>query len=74
MQLLLSLHHGVFLDFTVWDNDSVYVLVTFVSIAFAVVLIGMVLHQTNMHESARRPLALKRPTAEATDNGENDAQ
>ena len=74
MQWFLSLPHGVFMDYTVWDNDSVYALVTFVSIAFAIVLIATVLRQTKNHDSAMRTLVTKRPITDVVDSSENDVQ
>ncbi len=48
--LLLS---RVLLDYTVWDNDAAYALVTIVSIAFTILLIVMVSRQSRMHDQAQ---------------------
>lgn len=45
----------VLLDFTVWDNDGAYVLVTFVSIVFAIVLIVTVSRQSRAHDRLAPP-------------------
>ncbi len=51
LQTLLA--SRVLLDYTVWDNDAAYALVTTVSIAFTVLLIVMVSRQSRSHDKAR---------------------
>ena len=46
----------ILLDFTVWDNDGAYALVTFTSIAFAIVVIVVVARQSRTHDRADPPL------------------
>lgn len=43
-------------DYTVWDNNGAYALVTFVSLAFTAVLIVTVVRQSRAHEARRAAL------------------
>lgn len=42
------------LDFEVWDNDTLYTIITMVSIAFALAVIIVVLKQTKASNAAAR--------------------
>jgi hypothetical protein len=59
--------HGALLDFVIWDNDGLYVLVTTVSIVFALALIVVVMRKSREHDQTIRAAKTGDATAQATE-------
>ncbi|HKD74604.1 MAG TPA: hypothetical protein VKB76_03885 [Ktedonobacterales bacterium] len=59
--------HGALLDFVIWDNDGLYVLVTTVSILFALALIVVVMRKSHERDQAIRAAKMSGTAAQATE-------